>query len=259
MCETVRPFTLTIGGAPVRGQAFIPAEKADREIGLIISHGIPSGIPSPEPERHGYDYLGRIFSKQGFTTLIFNFRGTGSSGGNLDLVDWAEDLREVINHYFHTCRTPSAGLILMGFSAGAAISVEVAVHDPRVKALALGACPQNFSFLTHRLSPADLWGWFKTLGLFRQPESLLPPEEWLTRLLSICPADKVPLISPRRLLIMHGDEDDVVPPAHADELYRRAGTGKRLAVFPGAGHQLRVLRRVWRYLTHWLEETATLL
>ena len=55
-----------------------------------------------------------------------------------DRVNWTEDLREVINYYVHTYGTPSPDLILMGFSAGAAVSVEVAVGDRRVKALALG-------------------------------------------------------------------------------------------------------------------------
>ncbi|NLA05293.1 MAG: alpha/beta hydrolase, partial [Firmicutes bacterium] len=204
--------------------------------------------------------LGRYFSRRGFTTLIFNFRGTGSSGGNLDLVDWTADLREVIDHYFRTYGTPPAGLILMGFSAGAAVSVEVAAHDRRVAALALGACPQDFRFLTERLPGADLWGWFKTAGMFRQPERLSPPEKWLERFLSVCPADRIAQIPSRRLLIMHGDEDETVPCAHAEELYRRAGKemDKRMVLFPGAGHQLRILERVWRYLGHWLEETATL-
>lgn len=257
MCEAVHPFTLTIGGAPVKGQAFVPATGGDRGTGLIISHGIPSGITPQNPERHGYDYLGRFFSRRGFTTLIFNFRGTGSSGGNLDLVNWTEDLREVINYYVHTYGTPSPDLILMGFSAGAAVSVEVAVGDRRVKALALGACPQNFVFFADRLPAADLWGWFKAAGMFRQPESLPTPEKWITRLLSICPEDKVAQLAPRRLLIMHGDEDEVVPCTHAEELYRRAGKGinRRLVLFPGVGHQLRVSRRVWRYLAHWLKET----
>ena len=260
MNETGRFFTLTIDGAEIKGQAFVPAGGMDRGAGLIICHGIPSGSTHRSPKRQGYEHLGRFFSRRGLATLIFNFRGTGSSGGNLDLVDWTADLREVIDYYFRTCGPHPAGLILLGFSAGAAVSVEVAAHDRRVAALALGACPQDFRFFTERLPGVDLWGWFKAAGMFRQPESLSSPEKWLKRFLSICPADIIEQISPRRLLIMHGDEDEMVPCMHAEELYRRAGKGmdKRMVIFPGAGHQLRILRRVWRYLAHWLDETATL-
>ncbi len=253
MSLLIDKFNLIVDNTYIKGQAFIP-QPWDSKKGLIICHGIPGEQKQNIKKSAGYDYLGRLFCQQGFLTLIFNFRGTGESGGNLDLRSWVEDLQEVKDYYYANYSKASSSLTLMGFSAGAAVAIEVVARDHRIKALALGACPGNFEFFLNKYTNEELWQWFNRAGLFRRPEDLPAKEVWLKRFLSIRPENKIIHLAHRNLLIMHGDKDDVVPPEHAEKLYFKAGGEKRLVVFPGVNHRIRNYRKVLRYLQIWLEE-----
>ena len=230
-----------------------PSENATTHIrgGLIICHGIPSG-EGGAPRSQGYEQLAQLFAEQGLATVIFNFSGTGVSGGNLDLRNWVEDLQKIIDYYFdHFGYTP---LLTIGFSAGAAVSVEVAAGDERVTALALGACPADFSFFWEHYTEEQLWQWCHQLNFFRSPEKLPSREEWVQRFLSLRPREHIHLLAPRPHLIIHGEEDDLVLLSHAHTLYSLAGAGKRLATFPHIGHQLRTSHQIQKTHQSWVEE-----
>ena len=94
-------------------------------------------------------------AQAGFTTLRFNFRGTGRSrgifdngAGEQDDVRYAIDLLE---------DDPTAGSIaIAGYSFGAAVGLPVAARDTRVPAFAGIAPPTvmaNFSFLADCAKP----------------------------------------------------------------------------------------------------------
>lgn len=246
-------FTLANEGTSLSGEVFIP-QNSHPKGGLIICHGIPGGGKEATEKNTGYDYLGRLFSKQGFISLIFNFSGTGESGGNLDMSSWVKDLDVAIDYYYKKYYMPSLSLTIIGFSAGAAVAVEVAAKDPCINALALGACPANFEFFLEKFTGEQLWDWFNITGLFRSPEDMPDKEIWLERFLSIRPEKEISKIAPRNLLIMHGDKDETVPPEHAEILYSRAGKGKKLVTFPEITHRMRSYREVINCLQTWLEE-----
>lgn len=248
-----KQFSLSIDDTLIKGKVFIPGSD-NSETGIIICHGIPGTDSVKSQKKAGYDSLGRYFSQKGFLTVTFNFRGTGESGGNLDLAGWVEDLKEVIRYYFESHGSSYPRLVLTGFSAGAAVSLEVAVDDKRIEAIALGACPLNFDFFTDKFTGDQVWRWFSEAGLFRDPDIMCPREEWFKRFRSIRPEEKIGDISARHLLIMHGVEDDLIPVYHAMQLYSLAGGKKRMTVFPGVSHRMRNYRRVIHYLYVWLKE-----
>jgi putative redox protein len=51
--------------------------------------------------------------------------------------------------------------------------------------------------------------------------------------------ESVARVAPRPLLIMHGEEDDVVSPDDARVLYARAHEPKELVMLPKTGHRFR--------------------
>jgi len=51
-------------------------------------------------------------------------------------------------------------------------------------------------------------------------------------------AELAPRLSPRPLLLIHGADDDVLPPACSREIYRRAGEPKELILYPRCRHGL---------------------
>lgn len=68
---------------------------------------------------------------------------------------------------------------------------------------------------------------------YHTPDATLQTAE---RILEYRPEDVVTKLSPRPLLIMHGDADDLTPLEEAESLYKRAGDPKKLVVFQGAYH-----------------------
>jgi fermentation-respiration switch protein FrsA (DUF1100 family) len=62
-------------------------------------------------------------------------------------------------------------------------------------------------------------------------------------------------LSPKRLLLMHGEEDEILPAACSITLYRDAKEPKRLLLYPGCLHGLDQCRdAIDRDLTAWLLE-----
>jgi alpha-beta hydrolase superfamily lysophospholipase len=63
------------------------------------------------------------------------------------------------------------------------------------------------------------------------------------------------LLAPRRLLLMHGLEDEILPAACSCDIHRRANEPKRLILYPACAHGLDACREaVDRDLLAWLAE-----
>lgn len=68
---------------------------------------------------------------------------------------------------------------------------------------------------------------------YHTPDATLQTAE---RILEYRPEEVVARLSPRPLLIMHGDADDLTPIEEAESLFRAAGDPKKLFVFSGTYH-----------------------
>jgi len=126
-----RGFSLELEGFNLAGEVYVP--RTQPSPALCLCHGIPRGIP-PDPSDRGYPFLAERFAHAGFLTVIFNFRGTGDSGGNFDLLGWTRDLESVIGYLCSMKEVEPEKISLMGFSGGAAVSAYVAVHARRSSA-----------------------------------------------------------------------------------------------------------------------------
>jgi putative redox protein len=243
-------FLLKVDGIDIRGEAYIPKGKGAFPA-LCICHGIPSGRP-PDPSDRGYPFLAERFCNAGFVTMIFNFRGTGASGGNLDILGWCRDLKAAIN-YLRACpEVDKTRLSLLGFSGGAAVSVYVASHEPRVNSVALCACPARFGFLTEQQDAASLIDHFRHIGVIRDKDFPHSADQWWGNFEQVSPIQCVDKLASRPLLIVHGEQDEIVPLSHAWSLYQKAGEPKKIVIIPGGGHKLRLDERVMEAVLRWL-------
>jgi len=224
-------------GLKLVGEVYIP-ESASPSPCLCLCHGIPAAVSNLSDQ--GYPVLARRFCAAGFVTFIFNFRGAGRSAGNLDMLGWSRDLTAALDYLSSRKEVDRKRLSVMGFSAGAAVAVHVAAHDSRVASLVLGACPADFSFLIKSQPPSELLQHFRDIGVVKDRD--FPPSltDWLSGFDEISPVRWIGHISPRPILIIHGDEDEVVPLAHAQRLYRESGEPKDIAIILEAKHRLRL-------------------
>ncbi len=244
--------TLKIEGLKLVGQLYLPDE-GDRTSypTVCVCHGIPA--KSPDPSDRGYPLLAKRICHQGFAVLIFNFRGTGASGGNLDILGWTRDLRAVIDYLCLLPEVDRSHLSLLGFSGGAAVSVYVAAQDKRISSVVTCACPAEFSFLTEVGEPQSVIDYFRNIGAIR--DEGFPPsiEEWFGGFRLISPVKYVAGIAPRPLLVVHGSQDEMVDVSHAYRLYDKAGEPKQIIIVDGAGHRLRQDDRAMTIIIDWLK------
>jgi len=218
---------------------------------VCVCHGIPAGIP--DPGDRGYPLLAEQICRQGFAVLIFNFRGTGDSGGNLDILGWARDLKAALDYLCSLPKVDRSRLYLLGFSGGAAVSVYVAAQDTRVSSVVACACPAEFTFFTQSDEPQSLIDHFRSIGAIRDDDFPPSAQEWLNGFKLVKPIDYVAQISPRPLLLVHGNQDETVEVNRAYRLYAQAGEPKRIVVVEGAGHRLRRNDEAMAIVIDWLK------
>ncbi|PIP48965.1 MAG: hypothetical protein COX14_01740, partial [Chloroflexi bacterium CG23_combo_of_CG06-09_8_20_14_all_45_10] len=94
---------------------------------------------------------------------------------------------------------------------------------------------------------------FRDIGVIRDKN--FPPsiEEWLRGFEVVSPIHWIDKISPRPLLLVHGDADEVVPLEQAHRLYQKAKEPKKLAIIPGAKHKLRLEETAIATVLSWLK------
>jgi dipeptidyl aminopeptidase/acylaminoacyl peptidase len=235
------------------GEVYMPDGPGASYPAVCLCHGIPAVKYNPD-EKGGYPELAARFCQAGFIALVFNFRGAGPSQGNIDMLGWTEDLSAAIDFLFMIPEVNKQKVCLLGSSGGAATCVYVAAQDKRVSAVATFACPAEFDFMATGHTVNSLIGSFREIGIIKDPDFPKSREKWLDGFNSVKPLDYIDKISPRPLLLMHGDQDEVVPVQHARLLFEKAGDPKELLIFPGGGHRLRHDERAVDAAMQWLKK-----
>jgi dipeptidyl aminopeptidase/acylaminoacyl peptidase len=244
---------LQVDGIDISGRLYLPGRTGRTLYPTVcVCHGIPSGNP-PDPDDGGYPMLAETICSRGFAVFIFNFRGTGTSGGNLDMAGWTRDLKAAVDYLYDLPEVDRSNLSLLGFSGGAAVSVYVAAQDTRISSVVACACPAEFHFD----DALPLVEHYRSIGAIRDKD--FPPSagEWIVGFRLVSPVEYVAGIAPRSLLLVHGNRDETVDVSQAYELYGKAGEPRQLIIVAGAGHQLRRNERAMAIVMDWLESRCT--
>jgi len=250
-----KTVTLEVDGLKIIGQLYLPV-RGDRTPypTVCICHGIPA--KSPDPSDRGYPLLAERICHQDFAVFIFNFRGTGASEGNLDMLGWTRDLKAAIDYLCALPELDRSRLSLLGFSGGAAVSVYVASRDKRVSSVVTCACPAEFTSFLNVDEPQSVIDHFRSIGTIRDEAFPQSTEEWLSGFSLVSPIRYIAGITPRPLLLVHGSQDEVVEVSHAYKLYDSAGEPKWIIIVDGAEHRLRQNDRAMAIVIDWLKSRA---
>ncbi|MFH1624554.1 MAG: alpha/beta fold hydrolase [Pseudomonadota bacterium] len=245
-----------VDGLRIVGEVYLPSDRREKAYPAVcLCHGIPGTIK--DPTDRGYQLLAERFCMEGFASLIFNFRGTGGSDGNFDILGWARDLSVMIDFFFRHRGIDKRCVSLVGFSGGAAVSVYVAAHDLRISALVTFACPSEFGFISEPEKAELFINRVREVGLIRDPDYPPSAKVWVEGFKDICPIEWVNKISPRPILIVHGTADEVVDVSHAWRLYEKAENPKDLSIIEGAIHRIRTDERAINRALEWLKKVNT--
>ncbi|MEU7767876.1 alpha/beta hydrolase [Nocardia sp. NPDC049190] len=173
---------------------------------ILFAHGNAGNIGDRLP-------IFALLTEAGFDVLAFDYRGYGRSTGRPTEHGTYLDARAARQALLARPEVDPSRVLYLGKSLGGGVALELAQEHP----------------------PAGLMLMSTFTGIRDAARSVYP----------FLPAPLVPNAYPseRRIralrapvLIMHGDQDELLPLRHAERLYAAAPEPKRLVVFPGAGH-----------------------
>lgn len=170
---------------------------------LVFCHGNGGNLSNRVPSL-------RQFHDMGLSVLVFDYRGYGQSGGSLS--EEGTYLDGVAAAEWMRTREPDLPLVMLGRSLGSAIATEVALRVP----------VDGLIFESGFTSVNDL-------GAERFP---FLPVRWLSRI-GYDSGSKIASIE-CPVLVIHGDQDRIVPYHHGETIFARAREPKtflRLAGF----------------------------
>jgi fermentation-respiration switch protein FrsA (DUF1100 family) len=179
-----------------------------------------------------YDTLAPLYTRMGITLLVADYRGYGRSTGtptcsNLlsDAVVVFRSTRHVLGHHG---LLPSR-LYVIGRSLGSAAAIEVATE-----------AQDEIAGLILESGFADTFALLTRLGI--EVRGAIEARDGFDH------ADKIARVTVPTLII-HGEDDMLIPAHDGEELFRRSGAqDKRLLLIPGAGHNDLMLVGQARYL-----------
>ena len=215
--------------------------------GLVLCHGFPPG-PTDAPE--AYPQLAdRLAADCGWVVLAFSFRGTGETPGDFSLSGWMDDLRAAVA--WLGSRPDVAGVWLAGFTTGGALAIVAAGEDPSIRGVASFGGPADFDGWA--ANPGRFLDHCRSLGVIRSAGFPADVEAWARELREIRPIASIGNIPPRPVLVVHGQDDEMVPLIDARALEDASANLAELRVLAGAGARLRHDPRAIATLIGWLE------
>lgn len=171
-----------------------------------------------------------LLTKHGYGVLLFDFAGHGASDKTLVTIGDHErqDLIAALDFLSVQPGVDPDRIGALGMSMGGATLALVAAQDERVRAVVIEA-----AFPTLEAVIADKAGLLGPLTRW--------PARWAIQykgvnIDAVRPVDALCAISPRPLLLIYGDRDEVVPPGSAKTMFAAACDPVEQWLIPGAEH-----------------------
>jgi fermentation-respiration switch protein FrsA (DUF1100 family) len=198
---------------------FLPSEGPPRATVLFL-HGNGQNISS---------HIASVawMPRAGFNVLALDYRGYGRSGGFPSLPGLQLDIDAAMNALLARADVDPQRVVLFGQSLGGALAIYYVTHSKHrnnVCALVADSAFSDYRAISREKFANAFITW---------PFQWLP---WLTVDNRYSPEASVRAVSPIPLLLIHGDEDDLVPLHHSQRLYELAANPKELWVVQDSGH-----------------------
>jgi pimeloyl-ACP methyl ester carboxylesterase len=217
--------------------------------GLVICHGFPTVAIGAERSGQSYHSLAdRIAAEKGNAVMAMHYRGCGGSEGHFSLRGWLNDVEAAIDAL--NARDDVSSVSLMGFGTGAALVICAAASRPEVRSVAAIAPPADFSDWSG--DPERLLVHARRVGAITDEGFPQDFDAWADELGEIRAVASAAEMANRPLLILHGQDDDMVP-IFDSRIVADAHGAAELRIIQGAGHLLRYDPRAVAILFGWID------
>jgi len=176
--------------------------------------------------------IGSALWRAGYSVLLFDCRDRGESDQARRTMGFIEQLDAEAAISYAKNRKPDARLGMLGFSMGAVLAILAAAVDDAVQAV---VADSPFTSLDQLVG-----GRLKAKHIPALP--LMPVVNFWNKVLygyslqAVRPLDLVSRISPRPILVIHGEKDTLIPLSSAKQIYAHAGEPKYFWQVRGADH-----------------------
>jgi fermentation-respiration switch protein FrsA (DUF1100 family) len=185
---------------------WIPTRARPARGHLLFFHGNAGNVSHRVEHAHA-------LSDAGLDVLLVDYRGYGRSTGRPSEEGLHKDARASLVALRAGAGVDPRRLVYMGESLGAAVALRLALEEPPA------ACVLQSAFTSLR----DVAREHYPAALSSLAGGAYPSLERIARV-------RAPV------LVVHGEEDEIVPVAHARALFAAAPEPRRLRLVPGAGH-----------------------
>ena len=219
----------TYDGIELAANLYLPPGGAEWARGIIVCHGFGS-------RKENYSDFGERAAEAGLAALIPDLRGHGESEGEVD-ANIFNDVAAALLYLQERPEVNPAGISIRGASMGGWLAIHTAARLPDIASV-IAVCAANE---THMLMAVEEVGVVQ-----RGHESPVVPKDFSARVsvnstasliyrLDILKAVK--RISPRPLLLIHSEGDEVIPPHVSQSLYDDGLEPKTFWLLPGGDHR----------------------
>ncbi len=192
--------------------------------------------------------------KDDYDVFTLDFRGHGRSQG---LFYWTSKENLDLEAALNAVKPRYRSIGVVGFSLGAAISIITAVHHQLLDSLVAVSSPADFSRVDFRFWEMDVENdiFYGLLGKGRFGKGVRPGPLWLKKEKPIDAVSdiKVPV------LYIHGQADWLIKPWHAQALFEKTGSKKKMAIIKNGPHGEYLIRKnkeeVTDLIKAWFQET----
>lgn len=164
---------------------------------------------------------------RGFNVFLLDYRGYGASEGKPSFAGVQQDVESALRMLVFRPEIDDNRIVIFGQSLGGSIALYHAAHTSyrrHVRAVVTESAFAGYRQIAEE-KLADFW----LTWAFQWPLSFAVSDKYSA-------SKAVGKISPIPLLIIHGDQDRIVPVEHGKQLFELAQAPKQLWIIAGGGH-----------------------
>ncbi len=252
----ISPFRMPMLGSPSTPHHDITFTTSDGltldgwlfEPQATVSKGLVVFLHGKDANRGHFAGDAQRFTARGYTVLAYDQRAHGRSEGQWCTFGIKEvpDLQVALNRY-----AGSQNVYLIGESMGAAVALEAAARDPRVKGVVAGASFSDLRTIVKEHAP-----FFMNEADLAEALSLAEKRAGF-RIDDVQPArDALDIHVPA--LLLHGSDDPYIAPAHSHRIRKNLGSDARFVTLQGVQHiDVLLHEEAWQLIEAWFSDVTS--